>query len=179
MRYKFHTADVFTTRVFGGNPLAVFPDARGLDGGSMQRITREFNLSETVFVLPPDDAANTRRLRIFTPGGELAFAGHPTVGTAFVLAHVGALPLAGDELQIIFEDPATGSAAAALAGYLAPRAGRSDGTLRWVLEQGFEMGRPSIIELAADMAGGALQAVRVAGAAVMVSEGWFELPEAE
>ena len=81
MRYRFVTADVFTDRPFGGNPLAVLPDARGLDGGQMQSIAREFNLSETVFVLPPDDPAHTRRLRIFTPAQELPFAGHPTVGT--------------------------------------------------------------------------------------------------
>jgi trans-2,3-dihydro-3-hydroxyanthranilate isomerase len=60
MRYRFITADVFTDRLFGGNPLAVLPDARGLDAGQMQRIAREFNLSETVFVLPPDDPAHTR-----------------------------------------------------------------------------------------------------------------------
>lgn len=306
MRYQFYTADVFTDQIFGGNPLAVFSDARGLDAATMQRIAREFNISETVFVLPPDDPAHTRRLRIFTPGAELPFAGHPTVGTAFVLAQIGALgPLEGERVTIIFEegvgpvpvtiflrdgrptsaqltagrlpsagelsvaiadlaavlglepaeigygayqpaavssggppftiiplrdraalgrarlrlehwerhlanswapevypicfdpelpdsdlrvrmfaprlgvpeDPATGAAATALAGYLAPRAGVADGTLRWVVEQGFEMGRPSILEVEADMAGSELRAVRVGGAAVMVSEGSFEVPE--
>ena len=98
------TCDVFTDSVFGGNPLAVFPDGRGLDDGQMQRIGREFNLSETVFVLPPEDAAHTRRLRIFTPVGEVPFAGHPTVGTAHVLAAIGEVALSGEETRIVFEE---------------------------------------------------------------------------
>lgn len=106
MRYRFVTADVFTDRVFGGNPLAVLPDARGLDSARMQSIAREFNLSETVFVLPPDDPAHTRRLRIFTPGQEVPFAGHPTVGSALVLATLGALELDGASTAITFEEPA-------------------------------------------------------------------------
>ena len=104
MKFHFHTCDVFTDSVFGGNPLAVFPDGRGLDDGQMQRIAREFNLSETVFVAPPDDAANTRRLRTFTPARELPFAGHPTVGTAHVLAAIGEIALGGDETRIVFEE---------------------------------------------------------------------------
>ena len=84
--YEFETVDVFTTVRFGGNPLAVFPDARGLDGADMQRVAREFNLSETTFVLPPKDAAHTAHVRIFTPQHEVPFAGHPNVGTALVLA---------------------------------------------------------------------------------------------
>ena len=86
MKYRFHTLDVFTGTRFGGNPLAVLPEADGLDGELMQTIAREFNLSETTFVRPPDDPANTANVRIFTPGAELPFAGHPTVGTAIVLA---------------------------------------------------------------------------------------------
>ena len=86
MKYEFHTLDVFTQERFGGNPLAVLPDATGLDGEQMQRIAREFNLSETVFVMPPEDPANTANVRIFTPASEIPFAGHPTVGTAWVLA---------------------------------------------------------------------------------------------
>jgi trans-2,3-dihydro-3-hydroxyanthranilate isomerase len=85
------TLDVFTAERFGGNPLAVIPDARGLDDALMQRIAREFNYSETTFVLPPDDPANTARVRIFTPADELPFAGHPNVGTGFVLAAQGEL----------------------------------------------------------------------------------------
>lgn len=87
--YRFVTVDVFTDRRFGGNPLAVFPDARGLSDADMRALAAEFNLSETTFVLPPEDPANTARVRIFTPKGELPFAGHPNVGTGFVLAREG------------------------------------------------------------------------------------------
>jgi trans-2,3-dihydro-3-hydroxyanthranilate isomerase len=88
-RYAFATVDVFTDRRFGGNQLAVFPDARGLSGDEMQSIAAEFNLSETTFVLPPDDPAHTARVRIFNRTAEMPFAGHPNVGTAFVLAASG------------------------------------------------------------------------------------------
>jgi trans-2,3-dihydro-3-hydroxyanthranilate isomerase len=105
MRYRYYTCDVFTDRRFGGNPLAVLPEAAGLSGERMQRIAREFNYSETTFVLPPDDPAHTRKVRIFTPGAEIPFAGHPNVGTAFVLAATGAL--AGREvLRVVFEEGA-------------------------------------------------------------------------
>ncbi|MEO6445597.1 MAG: PhzF family phenazine biosynthesis protein, partial [Gemmatimonadaceae bacterium] len=103
-RFRFFTADVFTTERFGGNQLAVLPDARGLTTEEMLAVTREFNYSESTFVLPPDDPAHTRKLRIFTPGGEVPFAGHPTVGTAFVLAAAGDVPLSGDETRIVFEE---------------------------------------------------------------------------
>ncbi|MFI5239969.1 MAG: PhzF family phenazine biosynthesis protein, partial [Gemmatimonadales bacterium] len=102
--YSFHTLDVFTDTLFGGNPLAVLTDARGLSTDQMTRITREFNLSETVFILPPDDPSHTRRVRIFTPGRELPFAGHPTVGTAFLLAATGMIPLTEGETQIVLEE---------------------------------------------------------------------------
>ena len=85
-RYRFVTLDVFTDRRFGGNPLAVFPDARGMTDAEMQALATEFNLSETTFVLPPENPANSARVRIFTPRVELPFAGHPNVGTGFVLA---------------------------------------------------------------------------------------------
>lgn len=300
--FRFVTADVFTRQRFGGNQLAVFPDARGIDPALMQQIAREFNFSETTFVLPPSDAKHTRRVRIFTPGSELPFAGHPTVGTAFVLAAIGELKVAGAETRIVFEegvgpipvtirsengvpgfaqlttarlpefgatpppaadlaralgleptdvltgkfapeavscgvqflfvpvkdrnaigrarvrpddfekvlggystqmvfifcddpelegshyrarmfapgigvteDPATGGAAAAFAGYLAKRDSRRDGTLRWVIEQGFEMGRPSILEAEADVRGGSITAVRVGGLSVLVSRGEFTI----
>jgi trans-2,3-dihydro-3-hydroxyanthranilate isomerase len=104
MRCRFITADVFTSHPLEGNPLAVFPDARGLSNALMQRIAQEFNLSETTFVFPPDEPANTRKLRIFTPKTELPFAGHPTVGTAYVLAALGEIPLTGDETRIVFEE---------------------------------------------------------------------------
>ena len=294
---RYFTADIFTSTRFGGNQLAVLPDARGLTDKQMLAITREFNYSESTFVFPPDDPAHTRRVRIFTPGGEIPFAGHPTVGTAFVLASIGEVPLTGTETRIVLEekvgpvpvlirarngqpefcqfsvarlpetgapmpsrsaiaeslslqeddlldgawhpqvvscglafgvvpvrdrgvvararlrldrweehlsgteghmvmvfamdaeepghdaharmfapkagvpeDPATGSACAALGGYLAMRS-RREGTQRWVIEQGYEMGRPSLIEVEADVDRGTVTAVRVGGASVMVCEG--------
>jgi len=303
MRTRFVTADVFTDRMFGGNQLAVFPDASAIPADLMQDIAREFNFSETTFVLPPTDRANTARVRIFTPGSELPFAGHPTVGTAHVLAATGAIGLSGDVTHVVFEegagpvpvtirsvggkpvfaqltsarlpevgpppppaerlaemlslqpkdlrggnyrpesvscgvpflfvplvdraaversrvkvdlweqllggfvtsmvfvfaedaerpgsnvrarmfapgigvpeDPATGSAAVGLAGYLAARDRRRDGTLRWVIEQGFEMGRPSILEAEADVKDGRVTATRVGGSSVIVTTGEMDLP---
>lgn len=298
MNARYLTADVFTDRRFGGNQLAVFPDARAISADLMPQIAKEFNYSETTFVLPPDDPSHTARVRIFTPGGELPFAGHPTVGTAHVLASIGVVPLTGSETRIVFEelvgpvpvviqaangkptfaqlsaaklpevgppppsrdvlaamlslepnsvldgemspeavscgtpflfvplrdraavarsrikldlwesalgnyltnkvmvfaldaerpgsdvrarmyapeigvpeDPATGSACVALGGYLAARNPRLDGTLRWVVEQGFEMGRPSILEVEADKKAGKVTAARVGGKTVLVCEG--------
>jgi trans-2,3-dihydro-3-hydroxyanthranilate isomerase len=84
--YEYVTVNVFTDRRFGGNPLAVLPDARGLSDADMQKIAREFNYSETTFILPPDNPKHTARVRIFTPACELPFAGHPNVGTGYVLA---------------------------------------------------------------------------------------------
>lgn len=88
---EFVTVDVFTDQRFGGNPLAVIPDARGIPEDRLQSIAREFNYSETTFVYPPDDPAHTARVRIFTPTDEIPFAGHPNVGTAFVLGRGGAV----------------------------------------------------------------------------------------
>lgn len=300
--YAFFTADVFTDRLFSGNPLAVFPDARGLSAEQMAALAREFNLSETVFVLPPEHAANTRRIRIFTPGTELPFAGHPTIGTALILASCGYIPVTDGETPIVFEeavgpvpvvirstdgvptyaeltvvhlpeigaappaaaavaamlslglddilqapgaiqvlsaglsylfvplvnrqavvrarprhdlfeaalasagtqavyvfshdpidpsaniharmfapglgipeDPATGSAVAALGGYLAARDARQDGPLHWHVEQGVEMGRPSHLHVEVDMRQGRVNGVRVGGGAVIVSEGIFRV----
>lgn len=304
--YRYYTADVFTARVFGGNQLAVLPDARGLTSEEMQQIAREFNLSETVFVLPPQASEYTRRLRIFTPGTELPFAGHPTIGTAHVLASIGEIPVEAEVTRIVFEegvgpvpvairaakgrpvsaqltaaklpefgpmppskaklaavlsleaadllennfapaavscgvpflfipvrdrsalqrvrldrnrwetllssfwaphlyvfardperdgsdlrarmfapaigiveDPATGAAATALAGYLGTREATPSGTIRWVVEQGFEMGRPSILEIEADKRDGEIVAARVGGASVLVSEGTMYTPVAD
>jgi len=84
--FGYRTLDVFTDRRFGGNQLAVFPEARGLSDAEMQALAAEFNFSETTFVLPPADPANTARVRIFNRVAEMAFAGHPSVGTAYVLA---------------------------------------------------------------------------------------------
>ena len=92
--YRYILVDVFTNRPFGGNPLAVFPDALGLSPHTMQAIAKEFNLSETTFVLPPTDANADYRVRIFTPATELPMAGHPTIGTTYALAReqVQAMP---------------------------------------------------------------------------------------
>jgi trans-2,3-dihydro-3-hydroxyanthranilate isomerase len=298
MTLKYCTLDVFTDHRFGGNQLAVFTDVPELPTEFMQNIAREFNLSETVFITQPRDPKARRRLRIFTPGRELPFAGHPTIGAAYVLVEEGLAGVSGssgsfvleeevglvpirvqrmengawfvqlttavlpeegakappipevarllgvaeaeilqdadypqffscgvpflfvplkdrtvlarvtvdlaaarrlqesagvsqvfvfsydperDESDIrarmfaphfgIAEDPATGSAAAAFAGYLVPRSWHREGTLKWTIEQGFEMGRPSLIYLEADIAEGAATAVRVGGTAVRMSEG--------
>jgi trans-2,3-dihydro-3-hydroxyanthranilate isomerase len=301
-RFRYCTADVFTDIPFGGNQLAVFPDAREIPEHRLLDVAREFNYSETTFVYPATDPKHTRRVRIFTPGGEVPFAGHPTVGTAHVLAAIGEIPLTGETTRVVFEegvgpvpvairsqdgrptfaqlsvaklpeigppppsreelaamlsletedlldgdwapqalscglpflfvplrdraavtrsrvrlepwerslagswadmvfvfaqegeragsdvhgrmfapgisvpeDPATGSANAALAGYLAARDGRKEGTLRWIVEQGFAMGRPSMLEVEADLSQGSVTAVRVGGASVLVCEGTMEI----
>jgi trans-2,3-dihydro-3-hydroxyanthranilate isomerase len=100
--YEFVTVDVFTDRRFGGNPLAVFPDARGLAAEQMQALAMEFNLSETTFVLPPDNPQHHAKVRIFTPRAELPFAGHPNVGTGYVLARRGENP----PEHLVFEEGA-------------------------------------------------------------------------
>jgi trans-2,3-dihydro-3-hydroxyanthranilate isomerase len=301
-QYEFHTLDVFTQRRFGGNPLAVFTDAEGLDSHLMQQIAREMNLSETVFVLPAEDPRALCRVRIFTPASELPFAGHPTVGTGYLLATLGRIPLREERTTVIFEegvglvpvevrlrdgkpdfvqlsaakmpefgppppdrarlaamlhirpedildgvdkpesascgvpflfvpvrdrgvvaraqpdverwratlaqywaqevflfcrdpelpgsdlrarmfapllgvmeDPATGGACAALGGYLGTRATIANGTLRWVVEQGFEMNRPSLLHIETDLKDGRIAAVRVGGHSVLVSRGTVRL----
>lgn len=312
MPYNYHTADVFTDVPFGGNQLAVIPHAEGLNDEAMQAIAREFNFSETVFVFLPETAVGTRKLRIFTPGGELPFAGHPTVGTAYVLAVTGEIKLDGDETRITFEegvgpvpvliraqdgkpfftqltaarppergpaatdagsladvlslepsdilyddrftpegvsagvpflfvplrsldalgrarvrqdvwertlmdtwapeiyvwveeaesakrgglrsgdgvirarmfaptlgvaeDPATGGAAAAFGGYFAWRSTVRDGTAKCLIHQGVEMGRPSRLEVEADVVGGVVTTVRVGGATVLVGSGRLFYP---
>ncbi len=105
MNVEFFTCDVFTRRLFGGNQLAVIPDARGLSPEHMQNIAHEFNYSETTFVLPPEKG-HDRKVRIFTPAREVPFAGHPNIGTAFVLASNGLLgDLTGDSV-VTFEEEA-------------------------------------------------------------------------
>lgn len=302
MRARFVTADVFTNKRFGGNPLAVFPDAREIPPELFQTIAREFNYAETTFVLPPLSKQHTALVRIFTPAVEMPFAGHPTIGTAHVLAATGSLPLLGTETRIVFEeaagpvavtirgcdgkpesaeltspvlpevageapdttvlarmlslnddelapqafapavvsggtpfllvplanraavakarinlevyesllphfisdkvfvfslgtadmerevharmfapaigvpeDPATGSAAVALGAYLAWSDPLFAGTLRWNIEQGIEMGRPSLLEAEADKREDRVTSVRVRGATVLVSEGTMQL----
>jgi trans-2,3-dihydro-3-hydroxyanthranilate isomerase len=303
VKVRYLTADVFTDQPFGGNQLAVFPDASGIAEEWLLPITKEFNFSEVTFCYPPVSPEGTRRVRIFTPGGEIPFAGHPTIGTAHVLVAIGDVPTEGDRVSLVLEegvgpvpvtvhmvdgapvfaqfstarlpeigppppsrgvladilgldagdigfggqgpqslsvgypfllvpvrdsacvsrarvrvdrweetlkaswapeilvfaldqesgptqyrarmfapginiseDPATGSAAACLAGYLAARSTEPDVTLRWTITQGVEMGRPSRLEIEADRAEGALRAIRVGGATVLMSEGTLHLP---
>jgi trans-2,3-dihydro-3-hydroxyanthranilate isomerase len=297
MAYRYLVLDVFTDRPFTGNALAVVPAAEGLDDGQMQAIAREFNLSETVFVFPPTNPRHSARIRIFAPGSELPFAGHPTIGTAVLVAiertkHLGpgrhemmvvldekvgpvrcgvfvtgganghaifdvprkpeavaadsdrdavaaALGLVPAEIGFenhkpgvfsaglafsfvpvrdleviakaqpstglwkrafedrgafvycrqthsagrqfharmfwpsngIAEDPASGSAAAAFGEAIRRFDAPPSGTHRYVIEQGFEMGRPSIMRLELDVAGGEVTASRVGGDAVIVAEG--------
>jgi len=104
MRLRYYTLDVFTDRAFGGNPLAVVFEGEDLDGNTMQSVAAEFNLSETVFVLPPTRPSATHRVRIFTPRTELPFAGHPTVGTAFLLAALGECDLAAPKPTLVLEE---------------------------------------------------------------------------
>jgi trans-2,3-dihydro-3-hydroxyanthranilate isomerase len=106
MQLNFITVDVFTDRRFGGNPLAVVLDGRGLTTQQMQSIAAEFNLAETTFVLPPQDPTHTAEVRIFTPRAELPFAGHPNIGTAFVLALPGGTGGSGVREPIMFEEKA-------------------------------------------------------------------------
>jgi trans-2,3-dihydro-3-hydroxyanthranilate isomerase len=100
--HRIHTVDVFAEKSLAGNQLAVVLDAGDIPGEAMQRIAKEMNISETTFVLPPEDPAHAARVRIFTPASELAFAGHPTVGTAWVLATEGLVP--GGSLDFVLEE---------------------------------------------------------------------------
>ena len=101
-RYTIHVVDVFTEQPLAGNQLAVVLDAEGIPGDVMQRIAKEMNISETTFVLAPNEAGNAARVRIFTPGSELPFAGHPTIGTAWVLFTEGLVP--GGALEFVLEE---------------------------------------------------------------------------
>ncbi len=101
--YRFVQVDVFTDRPFGGNPLAVFPEAEGLSSQEMQRLAREMNLSETTFVLPAQAPGADFKVRIFTPAKELPFAGHPVVGTHWVLAHLDRVALQEPVTRVRFE----------------------------------------------------------------------------
>ena len=105
MRYRFLICDVFTNQRFGGNQLAVLPEAAGLSDAEMQQIAREFNFSESTFVFPSTTGC-TRQVRIFTPVAELPFAGHPNVGTAFVLATIGELGELGAATTVTFDEKA-------------------------------------------------------------------------
>lgn len=105
MRYRYFICDVFTTVRFGGNQLAVLPEAEGLDAVRMQQIAREFNFSESTFVFAAGDALS-RRVRIFTPTVEVPFAGHPNIGTAFALAADGAFGEIGEGVTVTFAEEA-------------------------------------------------------------------------
>jgi len=143
MKYTFHIVDVFSSTPFGGNQLAVLPDAVGISTEGMQKIAREFNFTETTFVLPKNDPANTCRVRIFTPRAELDFAGHPSVGTACALVmkqHVRP----GDPIRLILEEnvgPVTVE--------VAQRNGGFHGTLTLSGKIEAPAGAPSPTELAA------------------------------
>ena len=100
--HRIHTVDVFAEKSLAGNQLAVVLDAADISGEDMQRIAREMNISETTFVMPPDNPAHAARVRIFTPASELPFAGHPTVGTAWILATEGLVP--GGSLDFVLEE---------------------------------------------------------------------------
>lgn len=106
MKYNYYIADVFTTAIFSGAQIAVFPNAEGLNKLQMQLIARELNLSETVFVLHPNKESTTRVMRIFSPLAEINFAGHPVIATAFVLASCGELTLNAAITPIVFEQNA-------------------------------------------------------------------------
>jgi trans-2,3-dihydro-3-hydroxyanthranilate isomerase len=103
MKRRYVTVDVFTAQRYAGNPLAVVLDAEGLDTAQMQRIAVEFNYAETSFVLPPRSPGHTAQVRIFTPGAEMPFAGHPNVGTAVVLAREGGYATIGGD-RFVFDE---------------------------------------------------------------------------
>jgi trans-2,3-dihydro-3-hydroxyanthranilate isomerase len=118
----FHIHDVFTARPFAGNPLAIVENADGLSDAQMQTIARQFNLSETIFVQTPDDPAHTAKVRIFTPGAEIPFAGHPTVGCALFLAdRLGLSEVTLEEKAGLVPVSIADSAGGTMAEFTAPR----------------------------------------------------------
>lgn len=121
MPYRYRVVDVFTTEPLQGNPLAVFPDASEIDESTMQKIARELNLSETTFVLPPTHPNCCARVRIFTPNQEMTFAGHPIIGTSFVMLEEGILPKHTEHLTLDIR-----------VGPVAVRVDQSDGPLIWL-----------------------------------------------
>lgn len=140
MQYRYYTVDVFTQMRFGGNQLAVLPEAGGLSTQQMQSITREFNYSETTFVLPPESTANDAKVRIFTPAREVPFAGHPNLGTAHVLSTIGGFGRHDDaEKTLRFEE---------LAGVVPVRVHFGEGTPIYC-----ELTAPQELELGPEMKG--------------------------
>jgi trans-2,3-dihydro-3-hydroxyanthranilate isomerase len=185
---SYDVVDVFAERPYAGNALAVVHGSQGLPTEALQAIAREFNLSETSFPVPVD--ASTYEVRIFTPEMEVPFAGHPTVGTAWVLLGgvcVYATERAGGAVQVLArvycpgagvpEDPATGSAAAGLGLVLvAEGLAAADGTSTYTVVQGEQVGRPSRLECAVDAAGGVARVVHVGGGVHPVSQGTLRPP---
>jgi len=160
--YRFIQVDVFTDRPFGGNPLAVFPEAEGLTSEEMQQLALEMNLSETTFVLPPQEPDADFQVRIFTPAAELPFAGHPVVGTHWVLAHLGRVEL---------QEPLTTVRFQLGAGVLPADLHIVDGQVERVV---MTQGRPTfhdVLEDLTDLAEGLglrLEAIRATGLPVQV-----------
>ena len=143
MKYRYYICDVFTDTRFGGNQLAVLPQADGLSKPQMQQIAREFNFSETTFVFPPK-AGHTRHVRIFTPAREIPFAGHPNVGTAFVLASSGEFGEIKSSLTVTFEEEA---------GLVSVAIHESDGKIascELTAPQSLSFGKTLSVELVAD-----------------------------
>jgi predicted PhzF superfamily epimerase YddE/YHI9 len=169
MMYTFHIVDVFSSTPFGGNQLAVLPDAAGISAEGMQKIAREFNFGETTFVLPKKDPANTCRVRIFSPRAELDFAGKLRDGGK-LYARMCA-PALGVE-----EDPATGSACAALVGAMASKPDFGGTAYRFSIQQGVSMGRRSDIEAEARKRDDVVTAVSVGGATTYIASGEIEVP---
>jgi trans-2,3-dihydro-3-hydroxyanthranilate isomerase len=122
MELNYHVVDVFTTTPLQGNALAVFPDGSGLDAATMQRIAREMNLSETTFILPGESDPEATRVRIFTPAAEVPFAGHPTIGTAYVMRRLG-----------IVSAGATTFALAENIGHVPVRVDEGDDPILWLM----------------------------------------------
>ena len=163
MRYEFVTCDVFTDTRFGGNQLAVLPEASGLTADQMQQVAREFNFSESTFVLPPEQPGHDRRVRIFTPAREVPFAGHPNVGTAFALAASGRLGEVAAPVTVQFEE-----AAGIVAVRIEPRGpGRFWCELR--APEPFTRGRALPVELVAAAVGLAPEALRTEAHAPVVA----------
>jgi len=145
MKYRYSTCDVFTETRFGGNPLAVLPQADGLSQQQMQKIAREFNFSETAFVFPPK-AGHTRHVRFFTPAREVPFAGHPNLGTAFVLANAGEFGVIRSSLMVTFEEEA---------GLVAITIHETQGKVDWcelAAPQTISLGKPIPVSLVASAA---------------------------
>jgi predicted PhzF superfamily epimerase YddE/YHI9 len=177
--FGYEVCDVFASRPLEGNQLAVFPDAAPLSESEMQAIAREMNLSETTFILRRDkgtEEAKGIRVRIFTTQEELAFAGHPTLGTAANAKFFYALAPEGPgawRARMQFyngEDPATGSAAGCAISYLVKHGLCAPGE-RLHLRQGIEIKRPSDLYVSANFENGRVGKVRVAGSTVPVAKG--------